>query len=45
MLEKNVHIQIREAIKIHTKWILKLFGLIMVNSAERDDGMNVPVSN
>ena len=42
--EKNVHIHIQEAIKIHAKWILKLFGLKIVNNSERDDGKYVQVS-
>jgi hypothetical protein len=39
MLEKNIHIQIHEAIKIPTKWILKLFGLNIFRNVEKDDGI------
>ena len=43
--ERNVHMHIRDASRIQTKWILKLFGLIIVNNADRDDGKYVQVSN
>ena len=39
ILEKNIHIQIREATKIPTKWILKLFGLNIFKKVEKDDGI------
>ncbi len=41
---KNDQIQIRDANKIHTKWILKLFGLRIVNNSEKDVGRYVHVS-
>ena len=44
ILEKNIIEQIHVAIRIHTKWKLKFWGLNIVNKFERDVGIYVPVS-